>query len=436
VSSREKKGEHSIPRKGGLSARALLRVTSWPLGWQVLALAIGLSSWMGIKVWLGRRLWLLPGITSDGHHVIEDACDACHAGFEPPGNDACRNCHRDELADDTHPTATFDDPRWASDLLRIDARRCVSCHAEHARNQRTLSVRRELCFGCHDDVVERRDTHRDFAAGSCMDGGCHNYHDNRTLDVAFMRKRLGMAATHAHAPRLRREPGGQPAPPIAPAGAFADPAALEIRRGWLASAHARDGVDCVRCHSEGEGYDASPDERVCADCHAFEVDSFRHGKHGARRALGLPALRPAEARLPMRSDPENDAVGCAACHDAHALDTQRAAVEACLGCHDDEHSRNYPHSPHAAAGVTCATCHLPRIEVAREQGGLRVAVQHNNSLTLQPSDRMARMVCLDCHSLELSFAALFDVDVVRTNFARMPARSHSAIEMLQAAGAP
>jgi predicted CXXCH cytochrome family protein len=415
-----------------------LRVWSWPLRWQVMALGVALVGWLGGKFLAGRRAWLLPGVTSDGHHVIETACGACHSGFARPSNDTCTRCHRAELADDTHPTATFDDPRWAAELARLDARRCISCHTEHRRSERGVTASPELCFGCHDDVVSKRANHRGFAPGSCLDGGCHNYHDNRTLSAAFMSKRLGHPATFARVQRLdwhraATQPSAAPAPTAAGGARGGSESTALIRERWRGSAHARQNVDCARCHGEAEQFVARPDERACAPCHSFEVASFRRGKHGARGTVGLPALRGAEARQPMRRDAEHAGLGCGTCHDAHGLDTRYAAVRACLSCHADQHSRAYLDSPHAAVSVTCATCHLPRLEVSERAGGTRVAVHHDNNFTLQPRDRMARQVCLQCHSLELAFASLFDEQVVRSNFLRAPQRPHPAIEMLRTA---
>jgi predicted CXXCH cytochrome family protein len=400
------------------------QVWGWRLRWQAALLLLLLCGWLGSRVLAGQRVWLLPGETSDGHHVIEAECGACHSGFEPPSNEACTRCHRQELAEDTHPVATFDDPRWAEDLTKLDARRCRSCHAEHARNARGVSAAPGLCFGCHDDVVERRPSHRGFAPTSCSDGGCHNYHDNSTLNVAFLRKRLGWPATHAHEPARQWRSAAAP-PVVAAAGT--------IEQRWQQSEHARRDVGCPKCHGEGAAYRARPDEAACGRCHGFEVDSFRHGKHGAPRALGLPALQVAAARRPMRPEADGAALSCSSCHDVQALDTGHAAADACLGCHADEHSLSYRGAPHAATGVTCATCHLPRMDVADPAAaGGRVAVNHNNSFTFEPRDRMARMVCLQCHSLELALSSLYDETAVRTNFAHAPRGPHKAVQMLLA----
>jgi hypothetical protein len=172
---------------------------------------------------------------------------------------------------------------------------------------------------------------------------------------------------------------------------------------------------------------------VCAECHRFEAQTFGRGKHGARGTVGLPPLRVEAARKPMHASAAQAELGCSSCHDPHALDLARAASDACLSCHDDAHSRAFAGSKHAGTQVTCATCHLPRVEISDAAKGARVAVNHNNSFTLQPRDRMLRMVCLDCHSVELSLSAVYDETCVRENFSRAPMRSHQTLEMTPSA---
>jgi hypothetical protein len=81
--------------------------------------------------------------------------------------------------------------------------------------------------------------------------------------------------------------------------------------------------------------------------------------------------------------------------------------------------------------VTCATCHLPRVET-EEDGRTRVAVNHRNTHTLGPPDRMAKLVCLDCHGLPLALSSLLDEGLVANNFRGRPARTAEAIAMVRA----
>jgi hypothetical protein len=414
-----------------------VRRSAWIFGLGLVLLAS-----FGTAFLLERRGVFLPGTTSDGHHLMEASCNSCHSPFKGVSNERCSDCHRAELASDTHPPALFDDPRWAADLEKIDVSSCVTCHSEHHAAQGSVEVRRDFCFVCHSEVAERA-SHRGLGPTTCADAGCHNYHDDSVLRLEYLRAHQGEPDLRDHpAVRERVLPAAvRPAAVQAPAG-LAAPAALVA--AWKGSAHAASNVGCASCHERSGRLVLRPGRELCQDCHAFEVDTFLSGKHGLRARADLPALRPRDARLPMK--PEAVAgpleLGCTTCHDPHSVDTRRAATQACMGCHDDRHTRSFPASPHArtATGsgrpagqeVTCATCHLPRVEV-QGRDGRRVAVNHNNSLTLAPPDRMAAMVCSSCHGLELSLAAVLDRRLIDNNFSGRPEGRLKSFDMLSLA---
>jgi hypothetical protein len=154
-----------------------------------------------------------------------------------------------------------------------------------------------------------------------------------------------------------------------------------------------------------------------------------------REAEGLGAMKVGDARLPMRADAGDRELGCTSCHDEHGFDTRRAAVDACLGCHADEHSRSYGGSPHSRlwredptgqSGASCATCHLPR-----QQGEDHVHVLHNQNATLRPNEKMAREVCIDCHGLAFTLNSLADSALVAGNFLGRPARHVESLELVR-----
>ncbi len=347
-----------------------------------------------------------------------------------------------ELAHDTHSTTLFDNPRWAADLATINALECHTCHGEHRVATGGVTVEPEFCFPCHDDVIEKRASHRDFAPNGCGAAGCHNYHDNSSLTTAFLS--LNRGKPEVASPALL--PSWKPAPTGTTSGtnAVAPPSlgsSPEIERAVAASAHAGARVGCGDCH-QGEGEAGQrPGIAVCQRCHTFEAETFTTGRHGSRLRVELEPLSPSEARLPMkpRSTRQPAALDCSSCHDPHSVDTRPAATEACLACHDDAHSRNFAASPHAAlpgaqevasrTAVTCATCHLPRTEVA---AGGHIAVNHNNSFTMRPTDRMARLVCISCHSLELSLSSVLDPQLVASNFLGRPSDRHPTFVLMEA----
>jgi hypothetical protein len=61
--------------------------------------------------------------------------------------------------------------------------------------------------------------------------------------------------------------------------------------------------------------------------------------------------------------------------------------------------------------------------------GARPGVQHNQGDTLQPNEKMARPVCLQCHGLAFTLDALADPELVAGNFRGAPARHVRSIDM-------
>jgi len=395
------------------------------------------------------RASFTPGRTSNGHYQIEDRCELCHTPFDGVRQDACAQCHADELeaADDSHPAAKFRDPRNADRLARIDARRCATCHVEHRpafTSDMSVTQPGDYCSHCHGDIAEERASHRGMGFDTCAAAGCHNFHDNRSLTADYLR-------AHADEPDLKARPAvptrGAPAARKAGGNRRGLPApdggprvTADVAADWAASAHARAGVNCSGCHGEpGDAWLERPDHDACRACHDDAVAGFLAGRHGMRLAQDLSPMSPALARQPMRTDAANRAVNCQSCHGAHRYDTAHAAVDACLECHSDEHSASYRQSPHARArqlelqgaadpgsGVSCATCHLPRVE-ARDGS---VAVQHNQNDNLRPNEKMNRSACAFCHGLRFTLDALADRDVVNTNFAGPPTVRVPSIDMV------
>ncbi len=347
---------------------------------------------------------------------------------------------------------------------------CAACHAEGDQ-----------------DVRKARPSHADLTFDTCASAGCHNYHDNRALYEDFLARNVGQpwlapAPTHEPSARHRaRRPLGEAAigrsGAVAPAAALADPTALDH---WAGSGHAAAGVNCAGCHAPTAAPGASraevearwtgmPDTGVCKDCHAAQAKTFARSRHGMRghpliaaprdperrlEAIGLggglgkavavwfadpprpPRMTVAEARLPMRADAAHESLDCDTCHQPHAVDIEQAAVEACASCHDDRHTRAYFGGAHHAlwraelagevppgAGVSCATCHMVKIERRGE-----IVTSHNQNDNLRPNEKMIRSVCLDCHGLGFAIDALADADLVAGNFDGIPAIHVESIE--------
>lgn len=404
---------------------------------------------------------LLIGEASHGHYQIELACSSCHVdgfGGQEALQQACVNCHGDELkvARDSHPKKKFTDPRNANLIEVLDARYCVSCHNEHQREQTQtmgLTVPGDYCFHCHEDVGKNRDSHKELPFDSCASSGCHNFHDNRALYEDFLVANAG-APWLSVVTELAEPNSANKKTKIQVKNyqhLFSERRAEHpvIEQQWLTSGHGKAGIECESCHSEELGdWLEKPNLAQCESCHQSEAQGFLAGKHGMRLAAGLSPLAPHMSALPFKSDTQQVEHGCTTCHGAHSLDTKIAAMESCLGCHDDNHSRAYKNSPHGllteralaeeipwGQAVTCATCHMPRVidgqensslninEVASSKGAAEIRVQHNQSDMLRPNEKMIRPVCMSCHSLEFSIDALADEELIQNNFKGKP-QSH------------
>lgn len=410
----------------------------------------------------------LIGETTSGHYQIELACRACHLtpfGGKEALQQSCINCHGRELklAMDAHPAKKFNDPRNADRLEKINAQLCVTCHREHKpqlTNAMGLTVPKDFCRLCHETIGKERSSHEGLNFSGCAAAGCHNFHDNRALYKDFLLKHAGQADM-AEQPliALKAHPGGTS--PVTFASGHAGPLSASesdappekrsaaILAEWSADAHAKKGVNCTGCHlvkteTKAKVWIDRPAPAVCKSCHGKEVTSFTEGKHGMRLRSGLgplSAMRPVLARQPMKVSAHSREIGCTSCHEAHGFDTVKAQVEACLGCHDDTHSRAYLDSPHhklwqaevsgkapKGSGVSCASCHMPRIKAENPAGAPFIFVNHNQNDNLRPNEKMIRTVCGDCHGLQFTLDALADRKLASRNYAGRPEIHVESIE--------
>ncbi|MBL6844920.1 MAG: cytochrome c3 family protein [Verrucomicrobiae bacterium] len=415
----------------------------------------------GGLLFLGKNQELLtPGPMTHGHHQIELRCDACHGDSENSMQQACLDCHENELkrVDDSHPIVKFLDPRNANRLKKIDARKCVSCHREHQPEQTNdmgVTLPNDYCAFCHQEIAEERETHVGLGHETCATAGCHNYHDNSSLYESFI-------GSHLDEPDLKTN-GRVPS-----RGAAKDkkssisqqleqveanmpanlPVTRELLNEWQTSLHSKNLINCRQCHSPAQNevslthWDNDVTIEQCKQCHEYEAKGFLEGKHGMRLALGLPHMKPSMARLPMKTESLHQELNCTSCHSSHRFDTKKAAVQACLKCHDDEHSKSYLNSPHyltwlnesrgvepSGTGVSCATCHMPRIQVT-QYGETSIKVDHNQNNSLRPNEKMIRSVCLNCHGLQFSINSLADESLINLNFRGKSTIHVTSLEMV------
>ncbi|MGD9669380.1 MAG: cytochrome c3 family protein [Hyphomicrobiaceae bacterium] len=419
------------------------------------------------------RANLLIGKTTSGHHQIELACNACHtkpfAGKEAM-QEACVSCHGEDLkaSKDSHPKKKFTDPRNADRLKKLAATECVTCHTEHRpeiTHAMGVTLPTDYCALCHQKIGEERPSHKTLAFSTCADAGCHNYHDNRSIYEDFLEKHTNDKDTAEEPviPLKARPPAvdGERTPITTASSADAPKAhqgEAAITADWLATSHAKAGVNCSGCHAAGaKGAEKvaaqwieKPDHSACKTCHAPEVKTFTQGRHGMRLAEGLmletkglfgifkdkplTPMRPSMARLPMQAKAADKELTCTTCHAAHAFETAKAEVNACMSCHDDTHTKAYIGSPHhklfeaeqsgagaKGTGVSCASCHMPReTHENPETYEERLFVNHNQNGNLRPNEKMIRSVCMNCHGLGFSIDALADGKLIETNFTGRP----------------
>ncbi|MDB9517462.1 cytochrome c3 family protein [Roseofilum reptotaenium CS-1145] len=158
----------------------------------IIAVVVLLLIWGIAAFALDQRQIFLPGVTSDGHTLIEASCSSCHEGFKPVSNETCMRCHEAELVSDIHGPKKFRDPRWAEYLSNLDVLTCTACHAEHVHMfGRGVHLKPDLCMACHEGVITGDiPSHKGFEPDGCWTAGCHNFHDHRSISTGFLRENL------------------------------------------------------------------------------------------------------------------------------------------------------------------------------------------------------------------------------------------------------
>lgn len=420
-----------------------------------LILVLGLAGYLTFALSGGPESVYTPGQMTHGHHQIELACTVCHTKGMGVKQESCNQCHAEELArvDDSHPVIKFKDPRNAARLEKLDARYCITCHREHQpelTEPMGLTLPTDYCYFCHQTIGEERPSHKGLGYDTCASAGCHNFHDNTALYERFLTDHLDEPDFKENAIQRVRDfykiHNPQPKPPLSINEAVVPSSvhySKDILHDWASTTHASAGVNCVDCHQTGESktWTDHPGMESCQTCHANEVQGFLEGKHGMRLAQGMSPMTPGMAKIPMNPETAHRELSCVSCHGSHSFDTKFAAVEACLQCHQDDHTLNYKNSPHFSlwerslsgeittdAGVSCATCHLPRVE--RTQFGKTVTiVDHNQNNSLRPNEKMVRSACIQCHGLQFTLNALADPQLIESNFQGHPSTFIDSLEM-------
>lgn len=421
----------------------------WGL-WIIFTLA-GAAYFINILYFSDDKTVFMPGEVTHGHHQIEMVCEACHSenwSDQDTLQKACVNCHDEELeeAHDSHPKSKFTDPRNADRLEKIDARFCIACHVEHKSEVHTgmgVTLQEDFCFRCHEDIAEDRESHKGLGFETCASSGCHNFHDNKALYEDYL-------LAHANEPdhkssdwvsmiknvHMNKKANQNESKVLDQSGADM-PESLnadsDLIEKWAKSAHAYGGINCSECHNtQDSGWKDAVAIEDCESCHKEQATGFKTGKHGMRFAVfkeerdSIQFMSPSLARIPMKVDSFDEELTCNTCHKAHDYLMEEAAVESCIGCHDDQHTNAYKNSKHfelwrqevsgeleKGAGVSCASCHMPKVF---NKDHTEMHTQHNQNHNLRPNEKMIRSVCMNCHGLQFSLNALADQDLILNNF--------------------
>ena len=425
--------------------------------WQNSKKFILWSLWLLLLVVLGRYFYkqftgedktiFIQGKTSHGHYQIETDCYACHEDKNKGELGAvkqskCLACHKEKKRSDTksnsHRAKEFEAEDKADIREKLQADRCITCHEEHQLGQAGMTQPVDFCILCHEDIADDRPSHKDLPFDEC--GDCHNYHDNASnYSEKFIGEHLNdemntlPQANRFERNFLKRYKKKHSFTPLSWSEQNSPTNTnINLAKDWDNSSHALAGVNCQSCHHDkNKQWLDKPDQSFCKSCHKPEVKGFLAGKHGMRLKQELTAMSTDMARLSMTEDGHK--LSCISCHKDHDFKTDYAAVEACLGCHNDQHSRAFKESRHYllwlkkdARGASCATCHMPRVKK-----GKKVLVEHNQNDNLRPRQKMAKNVCVKCHGLGFSIDSLHDISLINNNFSSLPSRHIPLLEMWQ-----
>jgi predicted CXXCH cytochrome family protein len=178
--------------------------------------------------------------------------------------------------------------------------------------------------------------------------------------------------------------------------ATAKPAAADVYThvtGYAADGtYAEKGITCEACHGPGSAHmTASKDQKknaivdpedlktpgqkisVCGRCHGQYTlgdqkiaAKYQFGQDllkadGFKLAAVTPGKKMQEMNEVVASEHFKHGVVCISCHTSHTTTAQphalqKPVIELCQSCHKDKDMAK--HAPKAAAGATCATCHM------------------------------------------------------------------------------
>lgn len=302
-----------------------------------------------------------------GNTEVSGTCTDCHGGHQLAIDaKACMSCHADHSP--TVPsTATFDGGHAS----------CASCHQAHSFSKSTAAA----CATCHEDttVLAARSVpeHRD-----C--GACHDAHAVRRAD--------DRTCTNCHAGVRSSHPDTDGKACIA----CHDPHPKRMEQLALRCSHCHEEAStehayhagraaCTDCHAP-HGFDLSSVVEVdlCVRCHSAEVRLTRH----------VAGHQPCTSCHQGNAHHIGDTLECEGCH-TPIVASSPAGHQDCTSCHD-------PHRARIASAQDCTSCHalsdlpgLHRLPVSDDNLGHSECTACHDVHALRA--RADRETCMACH---------------------------------------
>jgi predicted CXXCH cytochrome family protein len=303
--------------------------------------------------------------TFDHTPVRQGNCTGCH---DPHGSDhpvllvadptrgLCLSCHHEETAD-----------AWRFVHGPVAAGACILCHEPHSSWEPALLTEppRELCLGCHAEVVPSLT--RDRYTHAPVEQGCLTCHDAHASNVRYN--------LHESAPGLCY-------------GCHADTQATLESTGVLHGALTDEG-GCLVCHgahsSDLPALQRRPEMELCLDCHDEPMETG-----DGRRLTDMAALL---ADNPDHHGPIREAT-CTACHQPHLAPEPRLLRKA----YPPEFYAPFEEERYAL----CFECHLP--EMVQSERGTGLTRFRNGDLNLHwlHVNRKKGRTCRACHEVHAS----------------------------------
>ena len=336
---------------------------------------------------------------------------------------------------------------------KVDAAKCLECHADKTKGKSVHSALKTGCLSCHEVRVNRDATHvkltKPTVAGLCFT--CHSNKNPSSLKGKVhppaVRDCLKCHDPHASANKdqLRKAASGDKAENLC---LSCHDVGVNVPKGG--SRHAALDMGCDTCHVIHKSGDPSqrefadhltkPAPQICLDCHDVTAEDLRkaHQNQPFGAADCLQCHDPHQSKSPklMQAFLHNpfESKMCESCHqpakDGKVVLTEKDSKALCITCHDEVAKKiaaakvQHPgaqgectdcHNPHAGQApgflqpnpvAACLACHADQAAQGKKKylhqpafgqacGICHVAHGNDNAQLLRVGD--VNSLCLECH---------------------------------------